>query len=244
MSEKIRVAIIDDHQGIIDGYMYRLEKYPEIEVVATMLFGEQLEPTIAEFLPDVLLLDVSIPISPENPNPFPILSIIPRLLEKHKNLSILVISCNTQRILVERMIKYGASGYILKDDQEAIRELPSIIRTIAHGGIMLSKKISSALINNSRSEFQQPLSSRQIEALSLCAAYPNATTAELADKMGVAPSSIRNLLYSAYVKLDVNNRTGAVAQARNLGIITPVDIYPDLKTLEGEINLSTRTSLE
>jgi DNA-binding CsgD family transcriptional regulator len=67
----------------------------------------------------------------------------------------------------------------------------------------------------------QPLSNRQTEALSLCAAYPEADTSCLAQQMGVANSTIRNLLSGAYLKLNVRNRAAAVAKARQMGLITP-----------------------
>jgi DNA-binding NarL/FixJ family response regulator len=60
-----------------------------------------------------------------------------------------------------------------------------------------------------------------LEALSLCAAYPHSKTAELARKMKIANSTVRNLLSHAYLKLDVQTRAAAVAKARQLGIITP-----------------------
>ena len=47
MNKKIRVTILDDHQNIIDGYVFRLSANPQIEVVATISFGELLEPTLA-----------------------------------------------------------------------------------------------------------------------------------------------------------------------------------------------------
>ena len=42
MENKIRVTILDDHQGIVDGYLYRLSKFPQIEVADTLAFGEDL----------------------------------------------------------------------------------------------------------------------------------------------------------------------------------------------------------
>lgn len=92
MSKKIRVAILDDHQSIVDGYVYRLEKDPQIEIVAMMGFGDELEPTLVKTPADVLLLDVNVPSSEENRNPYPILHSIPRLLQSHPDLNILVIS--------------------------------------------------------------------------------------------------------------------------------------------------------
>src|SRR5215211_4034572 len=86
-AEKVRVAILDDHQSIIDGYIFRFSRTPEIEVVAIASYGEELEPLLAKHRVDVLLLDLSVRTSPENPNPFPILHTIPKLLQKYGHLS-------------------------------------------------------------------------------------------------------------------------------------------------------------
>src|SRR6188474_1832226 len=105
MTEKIRVAILDDHQSIVDGYVYRLEKEPQVEVVATMGFGEELEPTLKNIPVDVLLLDVNVPTSNENRNPYPILHAIPRLLQAHPDLNILVISMHAERGLIRAVME-------------------------------------------------------------------------------------------------------------------------------------------
>jgi two-component system, NarL family, nitrate/nitrite response regulator NarL len=218
---KIRIAILDDHQGIIDGYLYRLSNAHDIDVVFTLSYGEALEAMLAQQPVDVLLLDVSVPTSPQNANPYPILHLIPRLLQTYPDLEILVISMYSQRALINSVMEAGASGFILKDDQQAIRELAVIIRLVAHGGIHLSQKAHQELMKRSTSNLGQPLSSRQTEALSLCAAYPEADTSYLARQMGVANSTIRNILSGAYLKLNVRNRAAAVAKARQMGLITP-----------------------
>ena len=61
MLSRIRVAILDDHQSIIDGFTYRLSMDPAIQIVSTALFGEDLEAMVANNPVDVLLLDVSVP---------------------------------------------------------------------------------------------------------------------------------------------------------------------------------------
>ena len=139
MTDKIRVAILENHQGIIDGYQFRLSGTPDIEIVATAIYGEELEPMLAQVPVDVLLLDVHVPTSQENINPYPILYLIPRLLQTYPNLVILVISMHTQRKLIASVMEAGASGYILKDDQATIRDLASVIRSVANGGIHLSQ---------------------------------------------------------------------------------------------------------
>lgn len=220
MDNKIRVTILDDHQSTIDGYRYRLINSPQIEVVATIRFGDQLEATIAEHPSDVLLLDVSVPSSEENPNPYPILHEIPKLLQTYENLNILVISMFAERGLIRAVMEAGASGYVLKDDPTAAQDLGSVIISIAGGGIYFSQK-AHQLYSKHLSEESEMLSVRKLEALSLCAAYPNSTTADLAKMMGVTNSTARNLLSGAYLKLDVNTRAAAIAKARQLGLITP-----------------------
>jgi two-component system nitrate/nitrite response regulator NarL len=221
MNKKIRVTILDDHQNIIDGYVFRLSANPQIEVAATIGFGQELESTLAKHPTDVLLLDVNVPASAENPNPYPILHVIPKLLQIHTGLYILVISMYAERGLIRAVMEAGASGYVLKDDQATAQDLGSVVMSIAAGGIYFSQK-AHQLYSKHLAKENGLLSARQSEALSLCAAYPNYTTAVLADMMTVSNSTVRNLLSAAYLKLEVNNRAAAIAKAQQLGLITPL----------------------
>jgi DNA-binding NarL/FixJ family response regulator len=220
-AEKVRVAILDDHQSIIDGYIYRLSSTPEIEVVGTATFGEELEQVLSKHHADVLLLDLSVRTSPDNPNPFPILYLVPKLLQKYPNLSVLIISMFAEPGLMRSIMEAGASGYILKDDPSAFRELGNIVQTVAHGGIYFSKKAHNLYLKTDSSENGDELTPRQLEVISLCAAYPDASTADLAEMMSISNSTVRNLLSSLYLRLAVHSRTAAVEKAREMGLITP-----------------------
>ena len=221
MSNIIRVAILENHQGIIDGYQFRLGTSPDIQIVSTATYGEALEPMLAEFPADVLLLDVHVPTSSDNLNPYPILYLIPRLLETYPNLVILVITMHNQRKLIEAVMAAGASGYVLKDDQATIRDLASVIRAIAGGGIHLSQSAFQQLTKGRDNNENQTLSPRQMEVLSLCAAYPDASTTELATKLFISNSTVRNLLSDAYLKLNVRSRSAAIAKAHQVGLLPP-----------------------
>ena len=220
-AEKVRVAILDDHQSIIDGYIYRLSSTPEIGVVATATHGEELEPLLVKHPVDVLLLDLSVRTSPENSNPFPILHIIPKLLQKYSNLSILVISMFAEPGLMRSLIEAGVSGYVLKDDQGAFRDLGNIVLSIAHGGIFFSKKAHTLYMQIDAMNGGELLTPRQMEVLSLCAAYPDASTSDLAQMMSISNSTVRNLLSNLYFRLGVHSRTAAVEKAREMGLVTP-----------------------
>jgi DNA-binding NarL/FixJ family response regulator len=215
----IRVAILDDHLSTVFGHRFALQQAENIEVVGTAQFGEEIEPLLAERPVDVLLLDVGVPTSPGNANPYPILHIIPRLLERYPQLTVVIISMHGERAFVQSVMEAGASGYILKDDSEAIQNLPAIVRTVANGGIYLSPQARQFLAKRKTMATDPLLTPRQLETLSLCAAFPNATTADLAKRLNVQHSTCRNLLSSAYVRLGVTNRAAAIAKARQLGLL-------------------------
>ncbi len=222
MTTKVRIAILDDHPSTVEGYLYRLKDVPQLEVVGTAAFGVELEPMLASCLADVLLLDVNVPTAPKNRNPYPILHVIPQLLQAYPNLAVLVISMLNDRQLIQSVMEAGASGYILKDDGTAWRELGVIVQSVTTGGIYLSQEAHQQLLKRQPRDLEPLLSFRQKEVLSLCCAYPDISSADLASSLNLRPSTVRNLLSNAYLRLGVRTRAGAVAKARELGLITPV----------------------
>lgn len=221
MQSKIRVAILDDHPIIVEGYLSKLGKDPQIEVTAALSFADLLEPVLKRGEVDVLILDVNVPASAENRNPYPILHVIPRLLEEHHNLNILVISMHTERGLIREVMAAGANGYVLKDDQNANANLPAIVKSVAEGGVYLSEEAGDLYGRHLENENGKQLSPRQLEALSLCAAFPGDKSMALAQKMHITHSSFRTLLSGAYIKLGARTRAEAIAKARQMGLITP-----------------------
>jgi two-component system, NarL family, nitrate/nitrite response regulator NarL len=216
MVSQIRVAILDNHQSIIDGYAYRLKQDPSIQIVATAFFGDELEPIIASQAVDVLLMGLSVPNSAENHTPFPALYIIPHLLKIQPDLKILVVSMLRRQVLIRSLLEVGIRGYILKEDQASIQQLARIVGMVADGGIYFSKNAHHYFPGEPD---EVMLSRRQVEALSLCAASPEDDTVSLAKRLGYAESTLRNLLSAAYRRLGVRTRAGAVAKAQQLGIL-------------------------
>jgi len=216
-----RVTILDDHQSIVDGIIYRLSQKPEIKVVATLSWGGELESSLSKHPTDVLLLDFSIPTGPLNQNLYPTLTQIPKLLQLYPDLDILVISMFSERGLIKAVMEAGASGYIIKDDTAAIQDLGNIVLSVAQGGIYISQKVAKYYQKEDSSGSEEStLTHRQLEVLLLCAAFPNNKTDDLAKKMTVSNSTVRNLLSGAYLKLGVNTRAAAIEKARRLGLLS------------------------
>jgi DNA-binding NarL/FixJ family response regulator len=218
----VRVAILDDHQSIIDGFTYRLNSTSGVEVTATALFGKDLNSILRKNSVDVLLIDLSVRTSAEDANAYPVLRTIPQLLQKYPDLKVVVVSMYGGPGLIRMIMEAGVSGYITKDDYEALRDLGKIVLSIADGNIYFTDKALNLYKQGENSKTgSENLSPRQIEALSLCALHPDLGTADLAQMLAVSNSTVRNLLSSAYVKLGVHSRIAAVDMARNLGLITP-----------------------
>ncbi len=225
MSQAIRVAILEDHPAIVDGYRYRLQDEPGIQLVATIDVGEDLPKLLETQAPiHVLILDVGVPTSRSNSSPYPILYLLPILLQKYPDLAILVISMHKEHAMIKGLIDAGASGYVFKDDRETLEKFGSVIRSVATGGMYFSREAHKIVMRQASQAHM--LSPRQMEVLSLCAAYPEKNTAELADMLAVAHATVRNTLSVLYGRLGVRGRTAALAKARELGIIA--DVHPPL----------------
>jgi DNA-binding NarL/FixJ family response regulator len=215
--ETIRVAIVDNHQSVLDGCQLRLGQNPSIHIVATVMVGVEIEAMLSHHDIDILLLDLSIPTSDADQSPYPVLQTIPALMKRHPNLRVVILSMYSGRSLLVRAVRSGVSGYIVKDDHRSIQQLGTVIEMIAQGEIYFSPSLLPVV---KTVNYEEPLlTPRQAEVLALCAAHPNETTAQLAERMHVAHSTVRNLLSGVYTKLGINNRTAAVARAQELGLI-------------------------
>lgn len=214
----LRVAILDDHPLTLDGYRYRLGQARDIAIVSYARYGNELEPRLAEQPVDVLILDVSVPTAPDNDNAYPILSLLPVILDRYPELVVIVISMHAESGLIKSVMRAGASGYILKEDQETLDKLAEVLRAVAKGDVYLSPLAREQWLKR-QTDALEPLTPRQLQALSLSASFPNAGTRDLAVRLTIAPATFRNLMSGAYMRLGVSTRAGAVAEARRRGLI-------------------------
>ncbi len=219
--DRVRVAILDDHQSIIDGYTYRINHSPGIELVATALYGEELHAMLRRHAVDVLLIDLSVQTSARDNTPYPVLRTIPQLLQEFPDLKVLVVSMHTGPGLMRTIMEAGVSGYITKDDHEALKNLGRIVLSAADGDIYFSQEADRLYREYEKLRIGDFLTPRQVEAISVCALYPDLSTAELAEILAVSNSTARNLLSGAYLRLGVHSRTAAIEKARELGLISP-----------------------
>jgi DNA-binding NarL/FixJ family response regulator len=214
----ITVGVLDDHVANIDGYEFRLAQDPGIQLVWRAEVGEELPRRLAEHPVDVLLLDLSVPTSHLNRSPYPILVVLPRLLDGYPGLNVVVITMHAESSLIKAVMRAGASGYLLKDDRASLTDLASVVRAVAQGGVRLSPQAELSW-RAQASDGDGTLTARQLQALQLCAAFPNSTGRDLAQRLAISPSTLRNLLSSLYLRLGVRTRQAAVEEARRRGLL-------------------------
>jgi DNA-binding NarL/FixJ family response regulator len=221
----INVGILESHQSTVDGYVYRLNMVPELSISSTFLFAEELANDIDKTPMDLLITGIDVHVSSKNKNPFPILYFIDRFIKQKPDLKVLVISYINQIQLINALLEIGINGFILKDDQKSIQQLGNIVQIIANGGVFFSDGIHQDLFSKRENN---GLTKRQLEVISLCAAYPDEDTFFLSKKLNISGSTFRNLLSTTYLKLGVRTRAAAIMKARQLSLIpqtTPADNY-------------------
>ncbi len=217
----IRIVILEDYLDTALSHISRLQVEPDMSITAVLQYGSELEAVLDQQPVDVLLLDIRVPTSPDDPTPFPSVQNIPNLLEKHATLSILVVTMYDQRALIDAVIKAGADGYVLKDDREANDALPALVRMIAAGGMYISPRVRARWQKLRTGELVPSFSLLELRALSLCAQSPTQRLPQLAEEMNIARPAIRTILWGAYRKLGVGSRQAAVSKARQTGILPP-----------------------
>lgn len=223
MENIVRVAILDDHQSILDGFQYRLMHAKDIQVVASASYGEDLLPMIQNNPVDVLLLDLSVPTSAENGNQFPMILALRTLLEDFPALKVIIISNFKEKALVKNAIERGVRGYIYKDDHASIQQLARIVMIIAAGGNYFS---SGAYFNMPDESSKLKLTPRQKEVLEVASAYPDDSTDGLAHRLNISGSTLRNILSNTYTRLGVHTRSAAIDKVRQMGIVPVIKNPP------------------
>lgn len=223
MENTVRVAILDDHQSILDGFHYRLMNAKDIQVVASASYGEDLFPMIQNNQVDVLLLDLSVPTSLENSNQFPMIFALRKLLDDFPTLKVIIISNFKEKALVKNAIEHGVRGYIYKDDHASIQQLARIVMIVSAGGNYFS---SGAYFDLSDESLKVDLTPRQKEVLEVASAFPDDSTDDLARRLNISGSTLRNILSSSYTRLGVHTRSAAIDKVRQLGIVPAIKNPP------------------
>ena len=139
-ADTVRVAILDDHQSIIDGYTYRLTHTPGWKLSLRRHLGRSWSLCWKNILWMFCCL-ISASVRRKKTQTLSRSCILSRNYCKNiADLVVLVISMFVEPGLMRSIVEAGASGYMLKDDTGAFRELGNVVLSVAHGGIFFSRR--------------------------------------------------------------------------------------------------------
>lgn len=203
----IRVVVVDDHTVVRSGLVALLSDAEGIEVVGTAGNGEEGVERVGELLPDVVMMDLSMPVVDG-------VEATRRIAAAHPEVRILVVTSFGEQRRVIDAIGAGATGYVLKDIDPAL--LVDAVRAVASGDVPLDPRVASALISATRGGPAEDLSDREREVLALVGAgRPNK---QIARELGIAEATVKAHLTQIYRTIGVADRTQAALWAERNGL--------------------------
>ncbi|MEV4284800.1 response regulator transcription factor [Nonomuraea bangladeshensis] len=194
----IRVLVADDQELVRGGLAALLSLEDDIEVVAEVGRGDQVEAAVAEHRPDVILLDIEMPGMSG-------LAVAERL----RGQRVVIVTTFGRPGYLGRALAAGVAGFVVKD--APVAELTAAVRRVMAGETVIDPKLAVSALTVGPS----PLTQREAEVLRT--ASGGATVADIARHLFLTEGTVRNYLSSAIGKTGARNRAQAVRVAESRG---------------------------
>ncbi|KAA6214836.1 DNA-binding response regulator [Streptomyces albofaciens JCM 4342] len=217
----IRVLIADDQKLIRESFGIVLNAQPDIEVIGEAVDGQDAIDRIAELGPDVVLMDIRMPVLDG-------LEATHRITRSSPHVKIVMLTTFDEDEYVYEALRAGANGFLLKDS--SAQQLAEAVRTVAMGGALLAPTVTKRLIE----EFARGgsprtvrrgrvagLTERETEVLRLIA--QGLSNSELAERLVIAEQTVKTHVSRVLVKLGLRDRTQAVVFAYETGLVRAGD---------------------
>jgi DNA-binding NarL/FixJ family response regulator len=210
----IRILLADDHNIIREGLRSLLDEQPDMEVVAQAENGHSAVYMVREMLPDIAIMDVTMP---------DLNGIVAtqKIVSECPNVKVIALSMHSDSLFVTEMLKSGASGYLLKDC--AFEELINAIHTVLDDTIFLSPGLSNFvvddylnLLSKNNSAGSDVLSHREREVLQMLA--EGNSMKQIAMKLGICVKTVETHRRQITNKLDIYSVAGLTKYAIRKGI--------------------------
>jgi DNA-binding NarL/FixJ family response regulator len=208
-STPIRILIVDDHPVVQAGLTSMLNTNDGIEVVGSASGGVEALRMLAERKPDILLLDLRMP----GMNGIDTLLAMQKM--KSPARAIVLTSFETDENIY-RAVQAGAQGYLLKDTPQ--EQMLEAIMSVHAGKRFIPKEIAARLADRM---LRSNLTARELEILGMLA--KGLTNKQIGCALAISENTVRNHLKCVMSKLEVSDRTEAVAVAIQQGVIQVTD---------------------
>lgn len=214
--KKIKVLVVDDHTIVRDGICALLGLVMDMEVVGEATDGREALEKVEQLLPDVVLMDIAMPIMGG-------LEATRRIHREFPGTKVLALTQYDDKEYVLPVIEAGARGFISKT--AASSELASGIRAVYRGDSFLSPSVARVFVEDyqqvaaaqGKQDPYQRLTDREREVFKLVA--EGYTTQQIADMLVISPKTVEGHKTSLMAKLDTHNKTALIKYAIRKGII-------------------------
>lgn len=202
---KVRVLVADDHPVVRHGIIANVKPQPDMIVVAEAGDGVEALALIKEALPDVVLLDLRMPRMDG-------LDVLAELKTSKLACKIIIMTTFDSEEDVQRAMKAGARGYLLKDSTQ--EEILDAIRRVSLGETYLPARIVQKVAEGMR---KPELSPREVEVLQWVAA--GKSNKEIGAQLFIAEGTVKTHVKNLLEKLAVVGRTAAIREAVHRGLV-------------------------
>ncbi|MGW5123734.1 response regulator [Streptomyces sp. NPDC004069] len=201
-AKSIRLLLAEDQQMMRGALALLLGMEDDMEVVAQVAAGDAVVDAALTHRPDVALLDIELPGMSG-------LDAAAELREQVPDCRVLILTTFGRPGYLRRAMEAGAGGFLVKDGP--VEELAAAIRRVLTGETVVDPVLAAAALSAGPS----PLTARECDVLR--ASADGATVADVAAKLHLSESTVRNYLSAAIGKTGTRNRTEAVREARHQG---------------------------
>ncbi len=214
----IRVVIADDEALVRAGLRLIIDASPDMAVVGEAPDGAEAARLVRELAPDVILMDVQMPIADG-------LEATRRIVQSGSRTNILILTTFDRDDYLYTTMKAGASGYLLKSSPP--EQLVNAVRVVATGDALLAPEITRRLIDDYTGRPQPGTAPRQFDALTdketevLLLIASGRSNNEIAEQLFVAESTVKTHINRILAKLDARDRVQLVIQAYESGLVQP-----------------------
>ena len=207
----IRIMLVDDHAVVRAGVRRLLEQDARFLVVAECDSGERAYQQFGEYLPDITVMDLSMPGMGG-------MEAIGRIIARYPTAKLLVLSMHENAAFASQALKAGARGYLAKNGlaEELIGALESIANGQTYINANISQKITQQFLSNEDTPLQQ-LSTREFEIFRLLAEGCDSNL--IATTLSISSKTVANYQTSIKQKLGINNSVELVRLAIRHGLI-------------------------
>lgn len=204
MTEPIKVLLVDDHQMVRTGIATLLAATDEIVVVGQAGDGAAAVAAATDTLPDVVLMDLSMPVLDG-------VEATRQILQSQPDVRVVVLTSFSDRDRVSDALAAGAVGYLLKDCDPA--DLLAAVRSAAAGHVPLDPRVARVLLPTGQSRPEDAMSPREVEVLRLVA--KGLANKQIGRRLGITERTVKAHLGRVFRALGVADRTSAALWAHD-----------------------------